>query len=117
MNRELILKGGGLVAERVFIRNGFFGKLAGMTIPLKKRPNWCWLLRTRAIHTFFTTARTDIFFLDINLKIIGIKKKIKPARTAYCPKESIYCAEMRTMPNFLKKGDSLEIRETRCRLP
>ena len=101
-----------VVAERALLANSFLKRFKGLMFNKKMKGYDAIMLKPcNSIHTFFMNYAIDAIFLDKKLKIIKIKRNLKPWRITpvYFYSASVIELEGGCLDKNVKKGDELEL--------
>ena len=90
----------------------FYKNFKGLMLRNSINEDYCYVLKTQGIHTFFMKFNIDVIYLDKNKNIIRIIKDMRPWRTGPLLKECKYVLEFRNRKfiNKLKLNDKLELK-------
>lgn len=93
-------KGNALVASRVIVAQGFFGRLRGLMFRNELREGEGLLLeKTSSIHMCFMRFPIDVIFLDSDNRVVKVVSDLKPW-TLFCGAKGAVCVLE------LKSGDA-----------
>ncbi len=67
--------------EKVFISQTFFSRAKGLIGKKQMENNEAmWIKPCNGVHTYFMKFSLDVLFLDKNMQVCAIEKKVKPFR-------------------------------------
>ncbi|MGI9019117.1 MAG: DUF192 domain-containing protein [Solirubrobacterales bacterium] len=74
---------GGIVCERCELADGVWSRFRGLQLRAGLEPGQGLLLRPcGSVHTFFMRFAIDVVFLDAGWRILGVRERLGPWRTA-----------------------------------
>ncbi len=86
---------------RCFIAKGFLNKFRGLMLRRLPLPwDGIMLIGCRDIHTFFMFFEIDLVFVDKDLRVIEVKRGVKPWRVIFAPRETAHLLEFPSNSNF-----------------
>lgn len=95
----------------IIVANTFFKRLFG----LMNRKNVSYgmlFLKCRSIHTFFMKCNIDIFILNKDMEIIGVRPNIAPNRIIICHEKDAYSVlEMPILSSRYHLKDKIDIKK------
>lgn len=78
---KLIDETGNVIFEKLIVADTFFGRLKGLMFDESMGEDEAVLFKNvSSIHTFFMRFSIDVIFMDRSMKILDIRKNIKPWR-------------------------------------
>ena len=101
-----------IIAERALLADSFFKRFKGLMFNKKMEDHDALILKPcNSIHTFFMNYSIDAIFLDKDLKVVKIKKNLKPWRMTpvYFLSNQVIELAGGGVDENLKKGDELEL--------
>ncbi|MEA1975672.1 MAG: DUF192 domain-containing protein [Bacillota bacterium] len=90
----------------------FYKNFKGLMLRKNIDENYCYILKTQGIHTFFMKFNIDVIYLDKNNNIIRIIEDMKPWEIGPLLKKCKYVLEFRNKEfiDKVKLNDKLELK-------
>lgn len=100
-----------VVANRMYRPRSLHGRLLGLILwPPLSPDEALWLNPCGAVHTWGMHYAIDVLFLDAELRILGVKTRVRPRHVVFAPKGTASVVEMRAgRAGDLAVGDQLSV--------
>ena len=110
---KVIMKSNGKeIAGRVIVANSFYKRFKGLMFEKKMDGYDALIIKPcKSVHTFFMKYSIDVIFLSKELKIVKIKRNLRPWRITpvYFLAEQVIEFESGRVDKNLREGDELEL--------
>ena len=105
---------GAVVADKLIMKDGFFGRLRGLLGVKKLGTGEGIILKPcTQIHTFFMSMPIDAVFIDDDLKVLRVIENMRPWRVSPLLLKAVYVVESASgaLKDALKEGDIITLRD------